>query len=52
MPVLDVLVDNLNDQKLLLVLPLLREIDSPDFQSIPEVLDLVQQTLEVRSILY
>lgn len=50
-PVLDVLVDDLNHQKLLLVLPLLREIDSPDFESIPEVLDLVGQTLEVRPII-
>ncbi|KAG9041186.1 hypothetical protein FS837_012635 [Tulasnella sp. UAMH 9824] len=45
-PVLDVLVDNLDDQKLLLVLPLLRRVNSPDFESVPEVLDLIQQTLE------
>ncbi|KIO18908.1 hypothetical protein M407DRAFT_31417 [Tulasnella calospora MUT 4182] len=51
-PVLDILVDNLDDQKLLLVLPLLREINSPDFDSIPEVLDLVQQTLEGLAFLH
>ncbi|KAG8920047.1 hypothetical protein FRC01_000951 [Tulasnella sp. 417] len=45
-PVLDVLVDNTNDQKSLLILPLLRVIDNPELESIPEALDLIEQTLE------
>ncbi|KAG8900079.1 hypothetical protein FRC00_014634 [Tulasnella sp. 408] len=51
-PLLDILEDNVDDEKLLLVLPLLREIQHPHFESIPEALDMIQQTLEGLAFLH
>ncbi|KIO23719.1 hypothetical protein M407DRAFT_48980, partial [Tulasnella calospora MUT 4182] len=45
-PVLDVFPDPLDDKKVLLVFPLLRHVQKPPFLSIPEALDLIEQTLE------
>lgn len=51
-PLLDILEDNVDDQKLLLVLPLLRDFYYPPVETIPEALDMIQQTLEVPFIFY
>lgn len=51
-PLLDILEDNVDDQGLLLVLPLLRDIQYPPVETIPEALDMIQQTLEVPFIFY
>lgn len=47
LPVLDVLRDPTDPEHVLLVMPWLRRIDSPEPGSVRECVDFIQQTLEV-----
>ncbi len=48
-PVLDVFADPSDPQSLLLVMPYLRQFNDPNFSSVGEVIDFVDQTMEVRN---
>lgn len=46
-PLLDTFVDDCDPKHCFLVMPLLQSFDSPDFESVDEVIEFVRQTLEV-----
>ena len=48
--VLDVLQDNLEPHTALLIMPYLRPFNDPEFLSIGEVMEFIQQTLEVQAL--
>lgn len=48
-PILDSFPDEKDDKIEFIVMPLLRRFNSPPFHSVDEVVDLIQQTLEVRT---
>ncbi|KAG9046465.1 hypothetical protein FS837_004350 [Tulasnella sp. UAMH 9824] len=50
-PLLDVIEDSTNPERVILVLPSLRSIDSPSPTTVKECLDLVNQTLEASQAL-
>lgn len=49
-PLLDVLENEDEPDIVILVLPVLRRLDAPEFASVREVVDFVSQTLEVSSL--
>lgn len=50
-PILDVFVDDEDPGMSYMVMPFLRYFNSPDFQTVGEIIDFVDQILEVRSSL-
>lgn len=50
MPVYDCFQDDVDEEVELLVMPVLRPFDDPPFETVGEMLDFVQQTLEVQCV--
>lgn len=49
-PVYDCFQDEVDDEAEFLVMPVLRPFNNPPFETVGEVLDFFQQTLEVRFV--